>query len=452
MAATSTLRQILGELVERYGLGWVVTGATGGSGTTFTLTTAGSPELRGPFTGKRFPIGSPVVVSVETSGTTVLGDRSYISKWVPSTGVITLDPAIDTDTDGTELIILRPEFGDADRLIEAVNRALVNRISRWEPRPLTFVPDGDLQGATVTNYWTASAFGTAAYASAQVYPESTNDTVGSVGLNRVVQLTSSGGAATLTGNGIRWPLSSQSRQWRFWTAIRLVSGTGTVELKMRDNTNDADITLYVQSGADDHTLTTTTMGDFLVCEGTFRMPATCAEVAPQLSVSATGMVAQMTPIIMFPDGVSTFPLPNRIEAIDFIGNFYESETLRAPGSIADMGFYPTTPLTHRFGNYGDHLSVTFGCRITHPIWYEEQVSGTALSAMTDTTTFPLDQVVLWAYAELLDRMMKSEMLRGLTQDNNVPKPSIYRQMRNAAYIEAQNSVWEPALKKIYGRR
>lgn len=450
MPATSTYRAILVELVERFALGTVVPVASNTT-TTFTLTTTGSPELRGPFTGKKIAIGSPVICTVETSGTSALGNRTYVSDWAPSTGVLTVSPAVG-DTDVTEIIILNPEIGDADRVLEAVNRAIQNRMGRWQLFPLTFVPDGDLQGTTVTDYWTAAANGTAAYVSAQIFPAgSAADSFGQVGLNRLVQLTTSGGASTLTGNGIRWPVSSQQRAWYFLTAIRLVSGTGTAEFKVRDNTNAADIALQVTRGNDTNTLTVTTLGDFMLCEGTFQMPATCAEVAPQLSLSATGLVAQMAPLIMFPQGVTVFPLPNRIESDEAVGNFYTSLSLRSPGAIADLANI-ADPLEHRIFDYGDHRTVMFSHLVTRPLWYEEYVTGTSLSALTSTTDYPLDRVVKWAYFELLDNLMRREMGAGKKADNGAPLPSIWRPLRNAALRSAGMSSYEPQMKHIVGRR
>ena len=452
MPATSTQRQVLIDLVERYSLGRVIP-VSSNTTTTFTLTTTGSPELRGPFTAAQIAVGSPVVCTVETSGTSALGNRTYVSQWMPSTGVLTVSPAIG-DTDVTEIVVLDPMIGDSDRVLEAINRALTNRIGRWQLFPLTFVPDGDLQGATVTDYWTAAANGTAAYVSAQAFPATgAADAFGQTGLNRLVQLTTSGGASTLTGNGMRWPVSTQQRGWYFLTAIRLVSGTGTAEFKVRDNTNSADITLQVTRGNDSNTLTTTTLGDFMVCEGTFQMPATCVEVAPMLSASATGMVAQMAPVIMFPLNVTQFPLPNRIESNDAIGNFYSGYSLRGPGALADIWQYQTTaPLEHRIHDYGDHRTVSFNTMITRPIWYEEYVAGSAFTALTGTTDFPLDRISKWAYFELMDQLMRKEMMARGRADNGTPLPSVYRPLRNAALKAAENSSYEPTMNHVVGRR
>ena len=352
----------------------------------------------------------------------------------------------------TEIIVLDPEIKDADRLLEAVNRALLNRLGRWELRPLTFVPDGDLQGATVTDYWTAAANGTAAYATAQIFPAgSAAAASGQVGVSRLVQLTTAGGASTLTGNGIRVPVSTQQRTWYFLTAIRLVSGTGTAEFKVRDNTNSADITLQVMRGNDTNTLTVTELGDFLICEGTLQLPATCAEIAPQLSLSATGMVAQVAPVIMFPEGAVNFPLPNRIESVEQVGNFFTSLALRSPGSFYDMAIWED-PVVHRIHDYGDHRTVTFDSLIIRPLWFEEYVNGSALSAMTDTTTFPLDRIVKWAKAEyeLLRMERVSKGHNGTAESQSKVRGA--ERLAARALRAAQGSGYEPRLKNIVGRR
>src|SRR3990167_8040463 len=371
----------------------------------------------------------------------------------PSTGVITVLPAWGA-TDAAQvnpfsaLVITDKGINHADRLKEAVNRALIDQCYRWEMRPLTFVPDGNLQGATVTDYWTAAANGTAAYASAQIFPAATADAFGQVGVNRLVQLTTDGvGSSTLTGNGIRAQLSTSQRTWYFLTAIRLVSGTGTAEFKVRDNTNSADITLQVMRGNDTNTLTVTALGDFLICEGTLQVPATCADIAPRLSLSATGMVAQMAPVIMFPEGAVNFPLPNRIESVEQVGNFFTSLALRSPGSFYDMAIWED-PVVHRIHDYGDHRTVTFDSMIIRPLWFEEYVNGSALSAMTDTTTFPLDRIVKWAKAEyeLLRMERVSKGHNGTAESQSKVRGA--ERLAARALRAAQGSGYEPRLKNI----
>ena len=442
------MKSIADNLCEEMGLGTVIPSFTGTT-TTLTLTTTGASELRGPFTGAKIAIGSPILI---TAGGTP-GEDTFVKQWVPSTGVITVEPAITTGA--TDAIIFDAEqIKHADRVLEAINRALQNRVRRWQLMPLTYVPDGDLQGVTVADYWTAAANGTAAYAAAQTYPAgSAADAAGQVGLNRVVQLTTSGGASTLTGNGIRVPLTNQQRSWYFLTAIRLVSGAGTAELKIRDNTNAADIALQVSRGNDTNTLTMTTFGDFMVCEGTFQVPATCAEIAPQLSLSATGQVAQLAPFIMYPQDAMSFPLPNRIQSTEHVGNFHYAHQGSSPGAIGGMGFsepITTEGRTHTFSNYGDHLTVTFNFRPNRPVYYDELIRGAALAGVTETTTFPLNQVLKHAEYELRKRLARDaqQKVRG-------PETKIYademRRMAREAERAARWSEYEPELMHIVGR-
>lgn len=450
MPATVTLRQLEIELAERYALGKVVT-LTSQTTSTIVLTTEGSPELRGPFTGLGIPNGSPIIITAETTGTDVLGDRTYASGWTPSTGTVNLSPAIG-GTDGTEAIIWNPEVGDADRPIEAINRALLNDVYRWELRPLTYVPDGDMQGTTVTDYWTAAVNGTASYVTAQVYPAgSAADAAGQTSLNRVVQLVSSGGSTSLDGNGIRIAPNNDMRTWYFLTAMRLVSGTGTATFSWRDNTNTAEIEVHVQRGDDDRTMTMTTLGDFLILEGTFNVPESCREIAPRLALSATGMTAQLAPVIAFPVNAARFPLPNRVLQ-NRVGNFF---CARTGDGLPDLGLGEPLTLagrTHSFVDYGDHLTVVFNFPVCGPIFYEEQVFGSALTLQTDTTTFPLDRVIKWAYFELTDMLMRREMMQFAKADNGTPVPSVWRPIRNQALRDAGWSSYEPPLKKVVGRR
>jgi hypothetical protein len=296
---------------------------------------------------------------------------------------------------------------------------------------------------------------TLAYVSAQIYPAgSAADEAGATGLNRVLQLTSTA-AGNVEGNGIRVVEGNTLRAWRFPTAIRLVSGTGTATFSWRDSTNNAEIAVQLERGTDQHTMAVTEFGDFTVLAGTFMLPNNCAEIAPRLTLSATTMVAQMTPLIAFPTGTQHFPLPNRIEADELIGNFYHSTTRYGPGGLADIAL--SDPITngdtlHWFYDYGDHRTVGLNFPIHRPVWFEEYVNGAAVTAMTDTTTFPADRVHKWARAELLDWLDKRDTVRGARAENGTLLPSKWRARRNRAFKTAQWSGYEPQLKQVLGRR
>lgn len=434
MAATSTLRQLLIELTERNGLGVVVPVASNTT-TTFTLTTTGSPELRGPFSGRKIAIGSPVVCTVETSGTSALGNRTYVSDWNPSTGVLTVSPAVG-DTDVTEIIIFNPDIGDPDRPIEAINRALLNRCDRWQKVSCTFVPDGDLLGGTVADFWTASA-GTAAYSTLAV-PE--------VAGQRAVQITHSS-TANITGNTIP---ARAGEVWEFETAIRATTDGDTAALTWRDIVAGADITVSYYDGDG-----STTSRGFITQRGEFTVPGTVdtdARIAPRLTVSGSGtMTAQMAQIVAFPKDAHTFPLQQRVRSTEHVGNFFRVLSGSSFSGPDERRYRTTEPLEHSFSNDGDHLAVTFsGCR--GPLFYEERIFGSALTAMTDTTSFPIDHVIKWAYFELMDRQMRVEMMARNRSKDGANIPSIYRPLRNAALKSAKWSDYQPQLVNVTGRR
>lgn len=84
MAATTTFKAVVDQLVEELGLGIVLPAFTGTT-STLTLATTGTTELRGPVTGKSIPINSSIMI---TAGGTP-GEDTKVSNWVPETGVIT---------------------------------------------------------------------------------------------------------------------------------------------------------------------------------------------------------------------------------------------------------------------------------------------------------------------------------------------------------------------------
>lgn len=454
MAATSTLKNVADQLVEESAIGMVLPSFTGTT-TTLTLTTTGSSEIRGPFTGRKIAIGSPIII---TAGGTP-GEDTYVSDWNPSTGVITVSPAITTGATDAVLLYKESDIDHGDHVMKAVSRAINNRLARWQLTPLTFVPDGDLLGTTVTDYWTAAANGTAAYVSAQSFPAgSAVDAAGDVGLSRVLQLTSTG-ATSLVGNGIRAQHTANNRLWYFHTAIRLVSGTGTATFSIFDNTNSADITpSSVMHGNDTLTMTTTTFGDFMVCEGTLQQPATCDELAPKLTLSATTMVAQMTPVVMFPLGAMRFPLPSRIVSKNYVGNYHYATTLSQPGGLESLAF--SEPLTvggrtHSYSNQGDHLTVTFNFRPTRAIYFDEYAGDADITTMTATTSFPLDQVVKWAKFELFKMLYYRESMRASRISSGInagqPTRSIWLPLAKAAQREAGGSDYEADMMNVVGR-
>ena len=431
MAATSTLKVIADALVEEMGIGTVLPAFTGTT-TTLTLTTTGSSELRGPFTGAKIAIGAPVLI---TAGGTP-GEDTFVSNWVAPTGVITVSPAITTGaTDG---IIFDKEIGHADRVFEAINRAHQNRVRRWQKVPLTYVPDGEMLAATIADYWTASA-GTASYQSLAT-PE----------LNgRVIQISHSS-TATLTGNTIP---ARAGEVWRFETAIRATTDGDTAALVWRDVLAGSDITPTYDVGDG-----STTSRSFVTQRGYFTVPGsddTDARIAVRLTVSGSGtMTAQMAPVIAYPQDARSFPFNNRVHSTDRIGNFYYTRGWGAPSGPEERAY--TEPITTggytaSFSNEGDHLVVSFNFQPVEPVYYDELVYGGSLSAVTDTTTFPLNHVIKHAEYELTKFIARDKM-RDVRSTETKLLADEWRRRSREALRASKWSEYEPELVNVVGRR
>ena len=428
MAATTTLISLLSDLAEELDLGLVIAGATGVT-TTITLTGTGASELRGPFTGAKIAIGSPVTVI--TAGT--VGEDTYVSNFVTSTGVVTLSPAITTGA--TSFIIWDPVVKHGKNVEKAISRAH-QKCRRWMKVPLTYVPDGEMLGA-VASFWTGT--GTETYASLAA--------PGTAGA-QVLNLAHSG-ATTAQSNTIP---AHASDTWRFETAIRAVTATGvTAALVIYDVTNSAAITPTYELGDG-----STTSNAFETQKGTFTVPATCDQIAFRLTIDASGDV-QMAPIIAYPQGAMSFPFTNRVLGPERVGNYFYSyggSTDRGPDERWYSDLITTGGRQVSYSNNGDHLVATFNFAPAGPIYYDELIFGGALAALTDTvvtTTFPADMVKLWARAELYDFLMRSEMRAQKKLDNGQSAPSSWRSLRNAAYTSAKWSNFEPKLANIVGR-
>ena len=434
MPSTTTLATLATRIAEELDIGLVMAAATGAT-TTITETGTGESELQGPFSGAKIPIGSPV--SVITGGT--VGEDSFVSNFSPSTGVVTLLPAITTGATG--FIIWNPAAKHAKNIEKAISRGN-QRCRRWMMVPLTYVPDGDMLGTTISDFWTASA-GTASYVSPGV-PE--------VAGQRVIQIQHSS-AATLTSNTI--PARAGER-WVFETAIRADTDGDTATFSVQDITNSVAVTVSYNEGDG-----ATTSRAFVTQRGSFTVPGTAdtdARIAFRIAVSGSGtMEAQMAPIVAYPQDAMRFPLQQRVVSPEErVGNFRYSFSGGAGGGPDERYYSPPITLggrEHWFEDAGDHVYVNFNFQLVEPVYYKELVYGTSLTAMTDTTVSPADYVLLWAKAMVYDFLMRSEMEANRRADNGAPLPSVYRPLRNAAVRAAKYSEFEPKkMETVVGRR
>ena len=379
MATTTTFKLLLEQLVEETSTGDVLPGVTG----TTTGITLADAYAKGPFPNQRYARGSAIL----TTAGTAINEATFVDQYTASTGVFTIEP--DASGTFTACIISPFKIGidHPDRFKEAINRALTKRCCRWQKVPLTFVPDGDLLGVTTGDFWTESA-GTDSYVEGG-HPEVTG---------RVLQISHSS-TATLTGNTIP---AVAGEVWEFETAIRATTDGDTATFVWRDVTNGADITSTYQQGTG-----TTTSRAFITQRGQFTVPGTAgtdARIAPRLTVSGSGtMTAQMSQIVAYPRNARTFPLQKRVETMDNVGNLCYSMTGNNPAGSENRFYTPPITLGGRaysVSEAGDHYNITLNFTPCGPVYYDELVYGTSLSAMTDTTTFPANHVMIAAKYEL----------------------------------------------------
>lgn len=428
MPATTTLATLLSDIAEELDLGLVISAGTGATGS-ITETDTGVSELRGPFTGSKIPIGSPVTVI--TGGT--VGEDTYVSNFVSSTGVVSLSPAITTGATG--FIIWDAIVKHGKNVEKAISRAN-QKCRRWQKVPLTFVPNGDFMSATAATGWTETAT-TAAYIELG-HPDG--------GYQRVLQSTCTNNTNRLTSTALK---TVPGDQWDLYTFSRLVSGNAAV-LVIYDESNSAAITPTYQVGQAEWGGTS-----FLDIRISFTIPTDCTSITIRLQGQTSGDVTQWGPVIAYPSSAYSFPFQQRVKSLDDIGNFFRFTTgsgTSSPYERLYSGPFTQGGIEASFSNDGDHFVVSFNTAPCGPMFYDELIHGGALTAMTDTTTFPADMVKLWARAELYDFLMRSDLRGAKRMENGTPLPSVWRPLRNAAYKSARWSQFEPEMANISGRR
>jgi hypothetical protein len=432
MPATTTLASLLSEIAEECDLGLVIAAGTGAT-TSITETDTGVSELRGPFTGAKIPIGSPVTVI--TGGT--VGEDSYVSNFVSSTGVVTLSPAITTAATG--FIIWKPEVKHGKNVEKAVSRGH-QKCRGWMKVPLTYVYDGDLLRDDPTDGWSPTNAATAQYVDMDT-PDAW--------YSRIIRVAPSGANGYLQNAGT--PCTA-GQVWNFETWAAAYYSSGAASIVIRDDTNGATITPTYSNGSTGSVNRTnpTWIG------GQFTIPTGCKVWTVRLVGETSGQQYQFGPFIAAPVGAMSYPTQPHLENPHDMGNFF---TTSAPSSTTGLDgriFYPYN-IPARIDNAADgefsaKFSVQFEYAPSFPIYYNEVMYGKALTALTNIARFPARQIKLWARAEIYDFLMRGEMVAQKRMDNGTPLPSTWRQLRNAAYKSARWSQWEPEMIQVVGRR
>ncbi len=391
---STTLATILKDLVREYGLGRSGLTTSGGS----TTTIIDSSNFAGPLPGGMFPNGSPVRV---TSGTDI-GQNTYKSGIDPSTGTITVSPAL-TGTPGSSASFIVSNVVDhCDRLVEAINRALTRRISRWLKVPLTDVPDGDFLGTTVSDHWAATN-ATLTY--------QTLSMVNGIA-QRVLQV------VTTAANGFGqsdpipvMPLETRNFMLFMRNANSTVTTVNTAAITIRDLTNGANITPTFTVGT-----ATSASHAFITVKGQYSIPAGCSQIAYQLGAQENTATVQFACLVDNGSDQRTFFAQPHLATEDDISTLYLASPGTPTSGPEDMAFSPISDDGYSINNYGWGLAFDFTTEPPmFPMFYDEYSFFTPLSADTDTTDADEEIVILGAAIELF------KMLVEQNKDNQVSR-------------------------------
>lgn len=409
---------ILRDLVREYGLGRAGT-ATSSS----TTTLVDASNFGGPIPGGVFPNGSPIRL---TSGARA-GDNSYKQGAIdPTTGTITNSPVFG-GAPGTPTFIISTVVEHCDRLVEAMNRSLTRRCSRWFKVPLTDVPDGDflgdLTGGTLATAWTATNAAISAAGSRYVsltFPDAfmaRGASVLTTGVNGYIQSTSI-------------PVHPLTTRY-FMVAMRATAASMTAEIQLKDITNaNAAITLTFDIGA-----ATTTSKSFVIAKGSYTVPAGCSQVAWRLLGQESAATVIFGPVLDVQAGQTTFASQPHLNSTDDMGAFYFGST-SGVGSIANPG--PETIIYTSYqvdgvnmSDFGWGVGLNFATAPAFPTWFDEYGFYPALTSDTDTTDAP-EELVLCGAAMELYQMLASE-------DSSTPQAYRGKIVPTAVMLKLQNA-------------
>ncbi len=376
---STTQATLLTDLIVEYGFG------VAGTATSATTTTVVDAANFQHGSGGQFPNESPIAI---TSGAGVNG-RSFKTQIDPSNGTITFAPAIAGNT-GTPTYVISNVVNKIERLTEAINRGLTRRITRWLKIALTDIPDGDFMGTTASDHWTTSN-ATQAYTLLSMVNGF---------IQRVLQVTTSAGNGYTQSDNIP-VVPGETRNFQVF--MRAVNASNTVNLLIRDITNNAAITPTFSFGA-----ATTTSRGFVTVKGSYSVPSGCSLIAYRLAGVESGAVVQFGMLVDNGVNQHTFPTqPHLTGGEGDVGGFYIYRQGGTSVSGPSDGFFEgISDDGVSYSDYGWGQGIEWDTNPGFPIFYDEFFFFPALTSDTDATDAPEEVVLLAAAIEVY--MMLSE--------------------------------------------
>jgi hypothetical protein len=294
---------IASRVLEETGLGRDLTAATNA-----TATNVVCDSLKAPTVAERLiPNGSLVYVYYDTGGVAPQGEEKYTSTFDPSTGILTVSAAFTAAvTAGDKFFLARPEVGAYTQLTDAIKRALTQRCSRWLWRPLTRLPDGDMESSGVTS-WSNSNGTLSKIATAFSFPD--------LFMNQVLSIVTSAAGGYAYQAIATSALEKQG--WNLVVLARNVSNTtGTLDISAYDVTGAAVITLSGDETSIGH-------GAWAMNRYTFSLPSGCESFQVRFGHSANTATVYIAAVWLWRDADRELPIPTRVPSPGYVGRVVE---------------------------------------------------------------------------------------------------------------------------------
>jgi len=424
---------IASRVLEETGLGRDLTAATNA-----TTANVVCDSLKAPTVAERLiPNGSLVYVYYDAGGANAApqGESSYSSSFTGSTGIIVCSPVFTAAvTVGDKLFLARPEVEAYSHLTDAIKRALTQRCSRWLWRPLTRLPDGDMEtaNAVVATYWSNSNATLSKIATAFSFPD--------LFANQVLSIVTSaaGGYAyqAITTSTL------ESQGWNLVVLARNVSNTtGTLDISLYDVTGAAAITPSGDETSIGH-------GAWAMNRYTFNLPSGCESFQVRFGHSANTATVYIAAVWLWRDADRELSLPTRIPSPQYVG---QVQALLDAGT----GDYEGWGQTQRIDR-GDvrretdsilgGVTLRFGRTVgSRPLVYQEWGNYAELTTDAATTTCADDYAVAASAFEFLSWLRSREDARPRSPGQVNPFEMLWQDWRENYKRQKENHGAKPQI-------
>ncbi len=378
---TTTTGLAIRQELQRYGLIRLLGQATDTSGGTNRL----RDTLRlnaSPLAGTKF---DGCYLRTTIAGGLTWGEQVMVDYLDSDAGDIYVDPVFTgAPTNAVTYEIWRAGI-NPDELDRLRDEALTTLCSQWFKVPISIVTNAGYLEETsdVPDGWTATT--TVLTQEDAAFPD------GRFPFTMLVTNSSANGRAASTS------IYAMRAGDKFYLYVPVSVRVGTAELKVRDVTNSADITL---SGT-----TTETRRGWSGFEVTGQIPSSCDEIQVWLGCQGASDVAEYGPVFMMPQGTRQMPIRAQVNTEDDVGPVYAITTYPVASGQGNWGQSDRQEQKNirKIFNNGIGYFQWSGETIMsqRPHYYEERKFYTALSATYLTvagraagdaaqTTCPLD--------------------------------------------------------------